>query len=573
MYIAITRKKYKDTYHEQILLRESYRENGQVKTRTIANLTKQPKYQVEAIAAALKNKDDIVVTAKNQGQGKTIGFSLVIIFIMKLLGIIKAVGNTFEAKIALVLITARIIFQGSRIQALFWAKEEDKILDLLKFDNDEKNKLNDRTIYLGLDYIQENQEKIENKLFKSYYGNNPPKKVFYDVTSSYVEGNYSNSDLVTYGYNRDGKKGTKQIVIGLLTDEHGHAISIHTYRGNTNDVKTFADQLDKLKNRFNLENIIIVGDGGMIKSNDITKVKELGYNYITSIGKPSIRALIKDQNSTMQMSLFDEDLKEIIDEKNNTRLILRKNPTRAKEIGENTQDKIDSFKEFVKTTTNYYNTHYNAKQEILEKKINNKISNLKLSSFMSCNFTYKDGDCSTKIKGENVTKTKKLATVEVITDENAKNIFQELDGCYVVKTSLMDTKKDTKEDVHKTYKTLIKVENAFKTLKTDYLEIRPLYLKTEEQGKTYAIRHKANFVSRIKGHVALSMISYNITLKLKNYIKLADLDFKSIIRKLSLVQTNVNTINKIIKFETISEVGDNLKTLFTKMNLKLPTRI
>ena len=124
MYIAITRKKYKDTYHEQILLRESYRENGQVKTRTIANLTKQPKYQVEAIAAALKNKDDIVVTAKNQGQGKTIGFSLVIMFIMKLLGIIKAVGNTFEAKIALVLITARIIFQGSRIQALFWAKEE-----------------------------------------------------------------------------------------------------------------------------------------------------------------------------------------------------------------------------------------------------------------------------------------------------------------------------------------------------------------------------------------------------------------------------------------------------------------
>ena len=75
MYITITRKKYKDTYHEQILLRESYRENGQVKTRTIANLTKQPKYQVEAIAAALKNKDDIVVTAKNQGQGKTIGFS------------------------------------------------------------------------------------------------------------------------------------------------------------------------------------------------------------------------------------------------------------------------------------------------------------------------------------------------------------------------------------------------------------------------------------------------------------------------------------------------------------------
>ena len=276
MYIAITRKKYKDTYYEQILLRESYREDGKVKTRTILNMTNLPKKQVEAIAAALKNNDDIAVTAKNQEQGKAIGLSFVIIFIMNLLGIIKAVGNSFEAKIALTLIAARIVIQSSRIQALFWAKEEDKILDLLKFTNEEKDRLNKNTIYLGLDYIEENQIKIEDKLFKSYYGKNPPKRLYYDVTSSYVTGDYSDSELVAYGYNRDGKKGTQQIVIGLLTDENGHAVSIHTYPGNTNDVKTFTDQLDKLKNRFNLENITIVGDGGMIKSEDIYKIKELG---------------------------------------------------------------------------------------------------------------------------------------------------------------------------------------------------------------------------------------------------------------------------------------------------------
>ena len=79
--------------------------------------------------------------------------------------------------------------------------------------------------------------------------------MFYDVTSSYVEGDYKDSELVAYGYNRDRKKGKQQIVIGLLTDEDGHAISIHTYPGNTNDVKTFADQLDKLKKRFKLERI------------------------------------------------------------------------------------------------------------------------------------------------------------------------------------------------------------------------------------------------------------------------------------------------------------------------------
>ena len=379
MYIAITRKKYKDTYHQQILLRESYRENGKVKTRTIANFTNQPKDQVDAIAAALKNKDKIVITTENQGQGKTVGLSLVIMFIMNMLDIIKAIGKTYEAKIALVLIVARVAIQSSRLQALFWAKGEDKILYLLKFSKEEKEKLNKKTIYLGLDYLYDNQEIIENKLFKAYYKNNPPKRVFYDVTSSYVQGDYDDSELITYGYNRDRKKGTKQIVVGLLTDEDGHAISIHTYPGNTNDVKTFADQLDKLKNRFNLENITIVGDGGMIKSEDISKIKDMGYDYITSIGKPSIKKLINDKESKIQMSLFDEELQEIIE--NDTRYILRQNPIRRDEIRTTRDSKVERLEELIKLKVEYYNTHYKAKQETLQKAIDKKISDLKLSKF------------------------------------------------------------------------------------------------------------------------------------------------------------------------------------------------
>ena len=146
MYIAITRKKYKDTYHEQILIRESYREDGKVKTRTIANLTNQPKKQVDAITAALKNSNEPVITTKNQEQGFTVGLSSVIIFIMTMLGMLKAIGNTFEAKVAMVLIAARITIQSSRIQALKWAKNEDKILDLLKFKDEEKSKLTNKTI-------------------------------------------------------------------------------------------------------------------------------------------------------------------------------------------------------------------------------------------------------------------------------------------------------------------------------------------------------------------------------------------------------------------------------------------
>jgi len=559
MYIAFTRKKYKETYHEQILLRESYREDGKVKTRTIANLTNQPKAQVEAIAAALKSKEEVVITSQNQSQGVTIGLSLIILFIMKQLGILKIVGKTFEAKVALVLIAARITLQSSRLQALYWAKSEDKILDLCVFSNEDKEKLTNKTIYKGLDYLYDNQEIIENKLFKSYYRNNPPKRVFYDVTSSYVEGEYEESELVAYGYNRDKKKGKQQIVIGLLTDEEGHAISIHTYPGNTNDVQTFADQLHKLKNRFHLENITIVGDGGMIKSEDIIKIKELGYEYITSIGKPSIQKLINDQETKIQLSLFDENLKEVIDTKSSVRYILRQNPTRRDEIRATRNSKIERLEAFVKIKTEYYNTHYRAKKEILEADINKKISALKLVKLICYTFEYKDGECSTKdSKGKTVLKTKEIATAVLTLDEIQKNKAEELDGCYVVKTSLIDTTKNTKEDIHKAYKTLIKVENAFKTLKTEYLEIRPLYLRTD---------------SRIKGHIFVSMLSYNIVHKLRSYISDVDLDFKATMRQLISISTIKNTINKAIVFETIPHVNDALKKLFTHMNFKLPNRI
>ena len=412
--------------------------------------------------------------------------------------------------------------------------------------------------YKGLDYLYTNQERIENKLFKSYYKDNPPKRVFYDVTSSYVEGEYTDSELVAFGYNRDKKKGKKQIVVGLLLDEDGHAITVHTYPGNTNDVATFADQLDKLKYRFKLEAITVVGDGGMIKSEDIHKIKELGYNHITSIGKPSILKLINDTSSKIDMSLFDEELQEVVDEEKSIRYILRQNPTRRDEIRQTRESKITRLEELIKTKVEYYNTHYRAKPETMIKHIDKKISDLKLSKFISYTVEYESGDCIIKDKdGNETTKQKELATITIETNEEVKKEIELLDGCYVITTSLTNTTKDTKEDIHKAYKTLIKVENAFKTLKTEFLEIRPLYLRTD---------------SRIKGHIFLSMLSYNIVLKLKGYVRVVDFDFKSTVGALEKVQTTVNTINSLT-FETIAGVEGKLKTLFAHMGFKLPSRI
>ena len=261
MYVTVTRKKYKDHYHEQVLLRESYRdENGKVKTKTIANLTKMPKEKIEALKAVLSAKSHNIVSTL-QEQGKTVGLSFVIVFIMKSLNLLRILNRSFEAKIALMLIAARIVLQSSRLQALYWIQDIDKISHLVGFGHEELEALNDKSIYKGLDYLYEHQQAIEDRLFKLNYTNkkSQPRRLYYDVTSTYVEGEYEDSLLVEYGYNRDKKKGKKQIVIGLLTDERGRALSVDVYPGNTNDIKTFASQLEKAKERFKIDAITIVG--------------------------------------------------------------------------------------------------------------------------------------------------------------------------------------------------------------------------------------------------------------------------------------------------------------------------
>lgn len=559
MYIEVSTKTVKNKVYEYILLRKSTRDkkSGKISKETICNLTKEPVEQVMAIVNAVRGNK--AVNPKDLKQDKKVAFSLIIYFIMNLLGIVKAIGKTYEAKIAIVLVAARVIIQSSRLQALKWTKR-DYILDIVGFNQDEKDKLTDKTIYKGLDYLYTNQETIENELFKSYYKNNPPKRVFYDVTSSYVQGEYEDSDLIDYGYNRDKKRGTKQVVIGLLCDEDGHALSIHTYPGNTNDVKTFADQLDKLKYRFKLDAITIVGDGGMIKSEDIGKIKELGYDYITSIGKPSIKKLINDADSKINMSLFDEELQELIDEGKGVRYILRQNPTRRDEIRETRQSKITRLQEYIDTRVEYYNTHYRAKTETLCKDIDKKISNLKLSQFISYDISYEDGDISvTNPKTKEIeTNTKALAIVTINTDEEAKQEIVKLDGCYVVTTSLIDINKDTKEDIHKAYKTLIKVENAFKMIKTEYLEIRPIYLRTDD---------------RIKGHIFVSMLAYNIAFKLRGYISKADFDFKDTIQRIKDIATVKVELTKKVTVSYIPEVEEDLLKLFEIMKFKLPYKV
>ncbi len=290
----------------------------------------------------------------------------------------------------------------------------------------------------------------------------------YDVTSSYLEG--EDNALGAYGYNRDGKKGKKQIVIGLLCDEQGVPVSTEVFRGNTQDPKTFGAQVRKASQRFGCERVTFVGDRGMIKSGQIEELSQAGFHYITAITKPQIETLLA--GGVLQMALFDDSLCEV--EQEGVRYVLRRNPVRAAEIAATRAGKQASVTALVEQRNQYLAKHAKAKVSTAEKKVRAKIARLKTAAWL---------------RVESAGRALKL-----VSDEEARTEVARLDGCYAIKTDLPETAA-SKQVVHDRYKDLTEVEMAFRTSKTVHLEMRPVYVRTEEH---------------TRGHVLAVMLAYLI---------------------------------------------------------------
>jgi len=185
---------------------------------------------------------------------------------------------------------------------------------------------NEEHLYDNLAWLAQNQKEIERRLFAKRRKGKKPDLFLYDVTSSYFEGEHN--VLADWGYNRDKKRGKKQVVVGLLCDEGGVPVSIEVFRGNTRDFDTRGKQVKKSVEEFGCERVTFVGDRGMIKSGQIDELERAGFHYITAITKPQIERLLRE--GVFQMGLFDEDVFEVEDE--GTRYILRRNPQQAEEM-------------------------------------------------------------------------------------------------------------------------------------------------------------------------------------------------------------------------------------------------
>ena len=474
MYITTTKSKGKKKTYTSVLLRESYREDGKVKNRTIANLSHCKPNEIEAIRIALKYKSDLSslqsVTDKGVDlqQGMSVGAIWTVYALARRLGLEKALGTYHSGKLALWQVLARVLGQGSRLSAVRLAQ----VLaagDVLGFSRG----FDENDLYDNLRYLSEKQTEIEERLFKVRRGKTKPELFLYDVTSSYLEGD--KNELADWGYNRDKKRGKKQIVIGLLCDQEGEPVSIEVFAGNTADLSTFESQVKKVSTRFGCEHVTFVGDRGMIKSGQIQDLSKAGFNYITGITKPQIRSLIK--KGIFQLGLFDDDLCEV--EQDGLRYILRKNPIRAGEMAQSRASRLAALHDLADQQNQYLAEHPKADEHKAWRRVIEKASRLNLSSF--------------------VTVTTKDRYIKIEMDEEYLAEVAELDGCYVLKTDL-PVKAADKETVHARYKDLAMVETAFRTMKTAHLEVRPVYVRTE---------------ASTRGHVLVVMLAYLIVRELR----------------------------------------------------------
>jgi hypothetical protein len=510
------------------LLRESYRANGKVLHRTIANVSHCSAAEIEAMRLALRHKQDLehlgtvqdTVTLK---QGWSFGAVWTVYHVARRLGIAQALGTTRAGKLALWQVIARVIDQGSRLSAVRLAMSHAAcdVLGLDTFDED--------TLYENLDWLAGAQAGVEDRLWVQRTQTKPVNLFLYDVTSSYLEGTHN--ALAAFGYNRDGKKGKRQIVIGLLCDEDGHPVSIEVFPGNTQDPQTFAAQLAKVKTRFGVPDITFVGDRGMIKGQQIADLAQQGFHYITAMTKPQIEKLLR--TGTFQMDLFDQELAEVLADEG-LRYVLRRHPVRAQEVRDTRHAKLATLQVLVAKHNQYLTDHPRANAPGALQKLVAKAAKLRLADWVE------------------LTLAERAMTLTL--NEDAQQEAAKLDGCSVLKTDLTPAQAP-KELVHDRYKDLAAVESAFRTCKTAHLEVRPIFLRRE---------------ARTRAHAFVVMLAYQIIQYLASCWSTLDLTVEEGLQALATLCLVEVSPKNAPSYHCIPTPRDTIARLLHSADIKLP---
>jgi hypothetical protein len=462
-----------------ILLRESYREGGKVKNRTLANLSRWPEPKVDALARVLKGLPTQVELAEAFEITRSLphGHVAAVLGTARRLGIEELIDPAPSRKrdLVLAMLIAQVITPGSKLafaRALRAETATSSLGALLGVSGCDEDDL-----YAAMDWVLARKDTIENALAARHLANGT--LVLYDVSSAAFEGR--SCPLGAIGHPRDGVKGRRQIVYGLLCTTDGVPVAIEVFEGNTADPKTLAAQITKLTTRFGLARVCLVGDRGMLTSARIRdELRPGGLDWITALRAPQIKGLV--EADALQLSLFDEqNLVEISSpDYPGERLVCCRNPALAAERARKRDELLAA------TATELDKIAAATRRDRRPLRGRDKIA-LRVGKVI------------------NKFKMAKHFTLQ-ITDEaftfarNHDDIAAEaaLDGIYVLRTSLPDNTLPT-DDVVARYKGLEDVERFFRTLNTE-LDVRP-------------IRHR--LAGRVRAHVFLRMLSYYLSWHMK----------------------------------------------------------
>jgi len=470
-----------------ILLRESYRDGDKFKKRTLANLSDWPAAKIEALRRVLHDE----AVAPTDQQALTLLRSLPHGHVVAALGTLRKLGLARvlsqggrqprrEVMLCIAMIVARLIDPASKLATARGLDDETAICSLGQVL--ELGAVDEQELYETLDWLVGQQERIEQSLARRHLQNGT--LVLYDVTSTYFEGR--TCPLAKLGYNRDGQRGKLQIVIGLLCAAEGCPVAVEVFEGNVGDPSTLADQISKLKQRFRLARVVLIGDRGLITEARIEEtIKPAGLNFVTALRAPAIRSLA--EASSIQLSLFDQrDLAEISSpDYPSERLIVCRNPLLA---DERTRKRSELLAATEKDLLRIQTRVLRAKKPLRGKDkialaVGAVINHYKVAKHFVVTIT--DDDLTFERKAEQI-------------DAEAA-----LDGIYVLRTDLKPEVLDATATV-RAYKGLASVERAFRSLKTIDLEVRPIHHRRAH---------------RVRAHVLLCMLAYYVEWNMRQALK------------------------------------------------------
>lgn len=459
-----------------VLLRESFREDGHVRKRTLANLSDWPQHRIDALSAVLKGQSVVgnIENAFEIIRSRPHGHVAAVLGTLAQIKLDQLISRTRcrERDLCVAMIASRLIAPSSKLavtRGLSSETADSTLAEQLGLEDAAEDEC-----YAAMDWLLERQVAIENAMAKRHLADGC--LILYDVTSTYFEGHAC--PLAKFGHSRDGKKDKLQIVVGLLTNGEGCPVAVEVFDGNTGDPTTVASQVSKLRNRFDLKRIVLVGDRGMITDarirEDLSKVE--GLDWITALRAPAIAALV--QGGALQLSLFDRrDLAEISDPAYpGERLVVCKNPLLAEERTRKRRELLEAtereLQSVVKAVTR------NKKPLRGAAKIGLRAGKVMGRFKMAKHFKLTISDDSFHYER----------------DEEAIAAERALDGIYVVRTTVSGDRMSP-DEVVRSYKSLANVERAFRCIKTVDLNIRPIH------------HHKAD---RVRAHVFICMLSYYV---------------------------------------------------------------